>query len=61
MVGFYFEDLSVPDSELVKHPDIQSQHPHVKNPDSDTPPCGKVSREIGLIGNGEIVDLNDDE
>ena len=59
VIGCDFQDLTVPDFELLEHIDVKAQNPHVENPDGDSSPGGEISRKFGFVGNWKVVELDD--
>ena len=53
------KNLPVPDPKLIVRSDIKPQHPHIKYPNRYSSPGGKIAREVGLVGDWEVVDLDD--
>lgn len=51
VIGCDFQDLTVPDFELLEHVDVKAQNPHVENLDGDSSPGGEISVEFGFVGN----------
>lgn len=56
-----FEDLTMADLVSLKAAKIEAQHPDIKNKNSSTSPCRKVSCKDGVVFNVETLIKYDED